>query len=249
MTCEELAIKIQNGDESLIPELWDRMRALYIKKAREYYLKHKSRCDQCGVTSEDMLQQSYFAFLQSIEAYEPLCEMSFSSYINYPFLSEMQALTYSRTSAQRSEALNMCDSLEREIDTGDGSPGTLGDFITDPDALYFIELIDDQSVGQMIRQEVEKLPERLCIIITGFYFDGKSLQDLGQILGISMQRASQLKSAALRKLRTRRVLVDLWNEMHHTQKLRQMESSTNHNRPERFAMHKVYDYTAARYAG
>lgn len=235
MTIEECVIEIQNGKTELMPELWNRVRGLYWAKVREYYNRNKARCDRCGATAEDLMQQSFFAFLRSIEAYEPLCELSFSAYINYPFLTEMQELTCRRTGKQKADALNMCDSLDREIDNDDGSSSTIGEFVEDPEALYFIELIDDLSAGQMIRAEVDRLRDPLRIVITGFFFDKKTLEQLGKLLGVSMQRAAQLKRDGLNELRKRRVLVELWNETHHTDRLRDLERSAHGYRPEQFA--------------
>ena len=88
-TNEELAMMIQDGDKARIPELWERVRGLYMKKAFAYFHNHAALCARCGVDLDDVKQQSFFAFLHSIEQYEPECELAFTSYINYPFLTEM----------------------------------------------------------------------------------------------------------------------------------------------------------------
>lgn len=85
-TLEETAVCIQDGDKSLIPSMWERVRGIYMKKAYTYYATHGSLCARCGIELEDIQQQAFFAFLRSIEAYEPQCCLSFGSYINYPFI-------------------------------------------------------------------------------------------------------------------------------------------------------------------
>ena len=231
-TNEELAMMIQDGDKTRIPELWERVRGIYLKKAFRYYGSHKPLCDRCGVTIEDIQQQSFFAFLHSIEQYEPECELAFTSYIDYPFRTEMQELTRTRSSGQRQDCLNRCSSLDTPIETDDGTADTIGDFVPDPDALYFVELLDAQSVAEMIRNEVKQLPEVECAIITGVFFDGQTLGQIADALGITFQRVSQLKKRGLVMLSKRRALVDLWNEMHHTQKLRKLEAAANASRPD-----------------
>ena len=240
-TAEELAIMIQDGDKSRIPELWERVRGIYAMKSLRWYSTHRALCARCGVELEDIQQQSFFAFLKSIELYEPQCELAFTSYINFPFLNEMQELTRTRSSGQRADCLNQCGSLDKTIETEDGGGETVGDFVPDPDALFFVELLDAESVAGMIRNEVQQLPDREREIIAGFYFDGQTLEQLAQRLGVTLQRISQLKKRGLVTLSQRRALVDLWNEMHHTNELRKLEKSTLKNSPEQFDAKRSYD--------
>lgn len=224
---EELAIEIQNGDKSRIPELWGRVQRLYLRKSFDYYAAHRETCDRCGVTVEDIQQQSFFAFLRSVEAYEPQCGFSFTAYIKYPFLSEMQELTRTRRSGQ-ADALNICSSLDKEIENEDGNGDTIGDFVPDPTALDFLELLDAESVGEMIRIEVSKLPAPVCTVIQLFFFDCQTLGAIAERLGISPERVRQHKQRGLVALSKRRVLVDLWNEIHHTEQLRKLETAAKH---------------------
>ena len=138
MTNEEMAVCIQNGDESKIPELWEQVRGLYMKKAFTYYGSHRELCARCGVELEDIQQQSFFAFLRSVEEFQPDSGLLFNSFINYPFQTEMQNLTGTRTALTRLDPLNSCASLDKEMETDDGSGDTLGDFVPDPNALDFV---------------------------------------------------------------------------------------------------------------
>lgn len=222
-TNEELAMMIQDGDKVRIPELWERVRGIYMQKAFRYYGTHKPLCDRCGVTVEDIQQQAFFAFLRSIEQYEPECELAFTSYINYPFQTEMQDLTRTRHSGQLQDCLNRCSSLDTPIETDEGTADTIGDFVPDPAALDFVELLDAESVGAMIRNEVKQLPEQEREIICAYFFDGQTLGQIADRFGVSINAISQHKKRGLVMLSRRRALVDLWNEMHHTQKLQQLE--------------------------
>lgn len=245
-TIEELASEIQAGDKSLIPELWGRVQRLYLRKSFDYYGSHRVQCDRAGVTVEDIQQQAFFAFLKSVEAYEPQCELSFSSYIKYPFMNEMQNLTGTRTAATRNDPLNNCASLDKEIENEDGTGDTLGDFVPDPDALYFIELIDDQSAGEMVRAEVRKLPEPVCTVIQLFFFAGQTLGQIADKLGITPQRVQQQKQRGLVQLSRRRVLIDLWNETHYTSRLRDLESAAK--KAESLDARRKYERAAERTA-
>lgn len=241
MTNEELAICIQDGDESKVPELWDRVRGLYMKKAFTYYGSHRELCARCGVELEDIQQQSFFAFLRSVEEYQPESGLTFAAFVNYPFITEMQNLTGTRTALTRLDPLNSCVSLDKTIETEDGSGDTLGDFIPDPTALDFMERLDAQSVGQMIRAEVRKLSAPLCDVIAGYYFDSLTLGQIAERLGLSPERVRQLRKRGEVTLAKRRVLVDLWNEYHHTEQLRQLERTAGRFRPDEYSSGHTYD--------
>ena len=244
MTNEEMAISIQNGDESKVPELWERVRKLYMSKSLHYYGSHRTLCARCGVELEDIQQQSFFAFLRTVEEYQPESGKGFLSFVNYPFMTEMQNLTGTRTALTRLDPLNSCASLDKEIENEDGTGDTLGDFVPDPTALEFLELLDRQSVGAMIRAEVRKLPAPVCEVIDGYFLEGKTLEKLGQVLGVSLERVRQLKNRGLNTLSKRRVLVDLWNETNHTAELRKLERTAEHERPDEYEAGRRYARTA-----
>ena len=243
MTNEELAVCIQNGDESKVPELWERMHKLYAAKSLSYYGAHKALCDRCGVELDDIQQQSFFAFLRTVEEFQPESGLLFTSFVNFPFKTEMQNLTGTRTAAARNDPLNHCASLDKELENEDGSGDTLGDFVPDPTALDFVELLDAESVGEMVRAEVRKLPAPVCDVIGGYFLEGKTLDTLGKMLGVSMERVRQLKTRGLSTLSKRRVLVDLWNETNHTAELRQLERTAERERPDEYETGRRYART------
>jgi RNA polymerase sigma factor (sigma-70 family) len=242
-TNEELAMMIQNGDESKVPELWERMHKLYLKKSIHYFDGHRELCSRCGVELDDIQQQAFFAFLQSVEAYNPESGLSFLAFINYPFQTEMQNLTGTRTALTRLDPLNSCASLDKEIDTEDGNGDTLGDFVPDLTALDFLELLDAESVGAMVRAEVRKLSAPVCDVIESYYFNGQTLGTIAEQLGLSLERVRQLRKRGEVTLSKRRVLVDLWNEYHHTEQQRQLESAARH--ADNIEARRVYERQAA----
>ena len=81
--------------------------------------------------------------------------------------------------------MNRCSSLDTPIETDEGTADTIGDFVPDPAALDFLELLDAQSVAAMIRNEVKQLPEVECAIITGVFFDGQTLGQIADTLGVT----------------------------------------------------------------
>ena len=230
MTQEEMCVRIQTGTRpDLVPALWDTVSKLYNRKAAIYYYAHKEQCAQRGAAVEDLQQQAFFAFLQSIDAYKPESGLPFTAYISYPFLSAMQELIGCRTAAGRNDALNIAGSLDREIETDDGGGSTLHDLIPDSRSLDFVELLDRQSVCDMIRAEVDALPARIRYVITHSYFDGDSLAEIAAALDISPARAAALRLDALRQLSRRKNLVELHRAFYHTKQLRRLEAEAQHS--------------------
>lgn len=93
------------------------------------------------------------------------------------------------------------DSLDRMVGSDDSSVSlveTLADFIGSP-----VEAdLDDREVLGYLRDAVRSLPERHRVVIMGYFFEGKSMTDLGGLLGVTQSRASQIKEDAICMMRS-----------------------------------------------
>lgn len=239
-TNEELAMMIQDGDESKVPELWEQVRKLYLKKSIHYYDGHRELCSRCGVELDDIQQQAFFAFLQSVQAYNQESGLSFLAFIDYPFQTEMQNLTGTRTALTRLDPLNSCASLDKPIETEDGSADTLADFVPDPTALDFVQLLDAQSVAELVRAEVDRLPMPESEIIARYFLHGETLGKIADALGLSPERIRQRRDKGLKLLKRSKPLANLWAEFHHTETLREMEKRQRKDRPDTFNTRTTY---------
>lgn len=63
------------------------------------------------------------------------------------------------------------------------------------------EIVDQQEMVGYLRDGVSLLPERHRMVVIGYYFEGKSITELGSLLGVTQSRASQIKDEALKLLR------------------------------------------------
>ena len=63
------------------------------------------------------------------------------------------------------------------------------------------ELVDDQELIGYLRNGVALLPERHRMVVVGFFFEGRSVTEIGGLLGVTQSRASQIKDEALKMLR------------------------------------------------
>lgn len=93
------------------------------------------------------------------------------------------------------------------LDQPSPANGTLFDRLADRTSRPVEERIDQKRMSTMVRREVSKLPLRERRIIENrFGLDGRealTFQDLGEVLGLSRERARQLEREALRRLRKR----------------------------------------------
>lgn len=91
------------------------------------------------------------------------------------------------------------DSLDRPVG-GEDVVVPLSATIIDP-ADRAEEIVDQQELLGYLRDSVKLLPERHRVVVIGYYFEGRSITDLGALLGVSQSRASQIKDEALTMLR------------------------------------------------
>jgi RNA polymerase sigma factor for flagellar operon FliA len=91
------------------------------------------------------------------------------------------------------------------------------------DKLALIDVIEDRKVEdppeafeskelrEVLGKSIEKLPERERIIVTLYYYEGLTLKEIGEILGITESRVSQLRTKAIvglkSSLRRKRITV------------------------------------------
>jgi RNA polymerase sigma factor for flagellar operon FliA len=62
-------------------------------------------------------------------------------------------------------------------------------------------LLEDRQEARQLAEAVEQLPERERIIVRMHYFQGARFKDIGEVLGVSEPRVSQLHTRAMGQLR------------------------------------------------
>jgi RNA polymerase sigma factor for flagellar operon FliA len=59
-----------------------------------------------------------------------------------------------------------------------------------------VELLERERNAYLV-DAIRSLPERLQVVVTGYFFEDRSMQDIGAELGVSESRVSQLRAEAL----------------------------------------------------
>lgn len=92
------------------------------------------------------------------------------------------------------------DSLDRPVGRGE-AVSTLSETVADLSGLGVEGELDERELRAYLRDAVSLLPERHRLVIVGHFLEGRSMTELGELLGVTQSRASQLKEDALRLIR------------------------------------------------
>ncbi|MGZ5309633.1 MAG: RNA polymerase sigma factor WhiG [Solirubrobacterales bacterium] len=84
-----------------------------------------------------------------------------------------------------------------------GDRVSLLDTIHDPNAPDPQAALDKVDIRETLVEAIETLPERETLVVALYYFEGLTLREIGEVLGVTESRASQLHSKAVLRLRSR----------------------------------------------
>ncbi len=84
-----------------------------------------------------------------------------------------------------------------------GDKMTLGDTLEDPKAPDPINLFEGEETKFILAQAINTLPEREKIVVTLYYYEGLTLAEIGQVLGVTESRICQMHTKAVLQLRAK----------------------------------------------
>ncbi|MEO6713118.1 MAG: sigma-70 family RNA polymerase sigma factor [Mycobacteriales bacterium] len=82
----------------------------------------------------------------------------------------------------------------------DGDTLCIGSVVSSNDA-DVCESLESRELLSYLSDALRLLPERLRVVVTGYFIDGQSSADLAEVLGVTESRVSQLRTEALAMLR------------------------------------------------
>lgn len=212
MTNEQIAALIGTGEaDELLPMLWERTRKLYRKWSNVYASRRSERCLQCGVTAEDILSECYFAMLDAVKAYNKRppeqVDNKFTSYCGFPFRNHANKLLGYQSKRQLNEPLNSAISLSTPISnnsTNSPDETELGDMIPDTHSEEEMHTCENKEFSVQLRETVQEEladdPDALRVIEQRYY-QGRTLEAVGDDMSLSKGRISQIQEAALSRLK------------------------------------------------
>ena len=154
-------------------------------------------------------QSCYIAFLQALKGYDKTKEYKFTAYLSFPFKTVLFELLGCRTC--KKNPLDECESLQQIIG-GEDDNLLLIDTIKDENAIDIESLLDMESDGEVVREEVAKLIPMQRQVIEMHYFDKVDFSQIAKHFGLSYSRILQIRNKAFRLLRKSNVLRQLFDE-------------------------------------
>ena len=79
----------------------------------------------------------------------------------------------------------------------------LVDTVEDANAPDPVAVFESEETRQILAREITTLPEREKIVVTLYYYEGMTLAEIGQVLGVTESRVSQLHTKGVMLLRNR----------------------------------------------
>jgi len=80
---------------------------------------------------------------------------------------------------------------------------TLASVVKDESAPDPVAAFETEEVKEILADAIEKLSERERTVVALYYYEGLQLKEIGQVLGVTESRASQLHTKAVLRLRAR----------------------------------------------
>ncbi|UCF78542.1 MAG: FliA/WhiG family RNA polymerase sigma factor [Candidatus Eiseniibacteriota bacterium] len=87
----------------------------------------------------------------------------------------------------------------------DGEAGRveLSEVIEDTQVVDMLEIVEQEESREIMLSCINRLPEQERLVIALYYYEELTLKQIGQVLGISESRASQVHTKAISRLKTR----------------------------------------------
>src|SRR3954447_25190466 len=89
------------------------------------------------------------------------------------------------------------------ISDSSGDQVSLLDTLQDPDAPDPSSVMDASELKDRVADAIARLPEREKLVIALYYYENLTLREIGEVLGVTESRVSQLHTKAVLRLRSR----------------------------------------------
>jgi RNA polymerase sigma factor FliA len=87
--------------------------------------------------------------------------------------------------------------------SGDGDQVSLMDTIEDTSGPRPETALDEAEMREALAEAIARLPEREKLVVTLYYYEELTLREIGEVLGVTESRVSQLHTKAILRLKAR----------------------------------------------
>jgi RNA polymerase sigma factor FliA len=100
-------------------------------------------------------------------------------------------------------SLTSVAALDEVLSVGDGDRISLVDTLQDLTTVMPEESVDEQATRDLLRQAIGRLTEREQTVLGLYYFEGMTLAQVGDVLGVTESRICQIHTKAVMSLRAK----------------------------------------------
>jgi RNA polymerase sporulation-specific sigma factor len=188
---ERLVAQAREGDEDAIDALLARYRHYARAKARSYFL--------AGADREDIVQEGMIGLFKAIRDYEPEHNTAFRAFAE--LCITRQIITAIKTATrQKHIPLNSYVSLNKAASDQEGEERPLAESIVSREILDPADLVISAEEIANIKDSVDKHLSDLETEVLSLYMDGKSYQEIADLLGRHVKSIDNALQRIKRKL-------------------------------------------------
>ena len=192
---EELAERVQHGDDAALEALWMQVKRLAYIMAKRYKTT-------AVVDLDDLLQCAYLGMHMAALAWRADGGGNFVTLMGWYVLKECKE---AENGGSRKKQISTV-SLEAPF-TDDPDAGTLEDSLQDEGIPPVTAAMELEELRRDVRDAVAGLDDELRDAVTARYFDGLTREGAADVMGTTAERVRQLTEKALRVLRKNRVIM------------------------------------------
>ena len=89
------------------------------------------------------------------------------------------------------------------VSDASGDQVSLLDTIQDPNAIDPAQELDASEMKDRLADAIVRLPEREKLVVALYYYENLTLREIGEVLGVTESRVSQLHTKAVLRLKSR----------------------------------------------
>lgn len=203
-TNEEIAVRIQQGENGLYAQLWEQTKRLWLMLSMRLYRACKDQCAASGVEPDDVQQICFLALCDAVQAYDASKGQSLTSCFKYPLQKHFRELLHTRTSKR--DPLNSCSSLDEPLNVDEADSIAVVDALADDAAAQAFGDAEERAFQEKLHDALEAAMQKSLNdtqrgIIDAIYYEGRTMSAVAQETGMLPSKVRTQHMNGLRNLR------------------------------------------------
>lgn len=201
MTNEELVKSYQCGDSKALEKLIEVNKGFIYKVSMKFYTGRDQAIDQ-----EDLLQEGRIGLIVAAEKYDINGDVPFASYAYYWIYQKMHRFMYPKRNMVNSTlkfvSLNTPIGEDGEMELGDILGEDQKEFCSVEESVYHQQL--NEELHQAMNENLNEQQKKVIFMRYGFNCRIHTLEQTGEVIGVTKQRVKSIEDKSMRLIRTSR---------------------------------------------